>query len=175
MQVWSLGWEEPVQKEINGNPLQHSCLENSVNWGTWQAIVHRVWKSQTQVTDWHTHLLQAKDHSFRTLQTVSTLCPIACLSTVIHVKLGCDFMLGKHDFHSFRGRRPTSLGARGGIGRHIRERKKLNRSFKPALAISGMTDAADRWSPCWRKIQTVGAGDPPVSNGSCYSVNLESS
>ena len=51
MQVQSLGWEEPLKKEINGNPLQHSYLENSVNRGTWQATVHRVSKSQTQVTD----------------------------------------------------------------------------------------------------------------------------
>ena len=91
------------------------------------------------------------------------------------VKLCCDFRLGKHDFRSFRACRPTSLGARGGIGRHIRERKKLNRLSKPALAISGIADAADRWSPYWRKIQMAGAGDPPVSTGSCYSMNLESS
>ena len=32
--------------EWNGNPLQYSCLENPMNRGTWQAIVHRVTKSQ---------------------------------------------------------------------------------------------------------------------------------
>ena len=32
-----------------GNPLQYSCLENSVDRGAWQAIVHRIAKSQTQV------------------------------------------------------------------------------------------------------------------------------
>ena len=26
----------------HGNPLQYSCLENSMDRGTWQAIVHRV-------------------------------------------------------------------------------------------------------------------------------------
>ena len=31
--------------EGNGNPLQHSCLENSID-GTWWATVHRVAKSQ---------------------------------------------------------------------------------------------------------------------------------
>ena len=31
----------------NGNPLQYSCLENSVDRGAWQAIVHRVTKRQT--------------------------------------------------------------------------------------------------------------------------------
>ena len=33
--------------EGNGNPLQHSCLENPMNRGTWQAVVHRVTESQT--------------------------------------------------------------------------------------------------------------------------------
>ena len=27
-QVQSLGWEDPQEKEMNGNPLQYSCLEN---------------------------------------------------------------------------------------------------------------------------------------------------
>ena len=33
--------------EGNGNPLQYSCLENSMKRRAWQAIVHRVAKSQT--------------------------------------------------------------------------------------------------------------------------------
>ena len=31
----------------NGNPLQYSCLENSMGRGTWWAIVHGVTKSWT--------------------------------------------------------------------------------------------------------------------------------
>ena len=31
----------------NGNPLQYSCLEHSMDRGAWQATVHRVTKSQT--------------------------------------------------------------------------------------------------------------------------------
>ena len=31
----------------HGNPLQYSCLENPRDRGAWQAIVHRVTKSQT--------------------------------------------------------------------------------------------------------------------------------
>ena len=34
----------------NGNPLQYFCLENSTERGTWQATVHRVAKSQTQLS-----------------------------------------------------------------------------------------------------------------------------
>ena len=33
--------------EGNGNPLQYFCLENSMDRGAWQAIVHGVTKSQT--------------------------------------------------------------------------------------------------------------------------------
>ena len=33
--------------EGNGNLLQYSCLENSMDRGAWQAIVHGVTKSQT--------------------------------------------------------------------------------------------------------------------------------
>ena len=34
--------------EGHGNPLQYSCLENSVDRGDWWATVHRVAKSRTQ-------------------------------------------------------------------------------------------------------------------------------
>ena len=32
-----------------GNPLQYSCLENPMDRGAWQAIVHRVAQSRTQL------------------------------------------------------------------------------------------------------------------------------
>ena len=32
---------------VNGNPLQYSCLENSIHKGTWRATAHRVAKSHT--------------------------------------------------------------------------------------------------------------------------------
>ena len=42
--------------EENGNPLQYSCLENSMNRGAWQTVVHGVPKSQTWPSNWtHTH------------------------------------------------------------------------------------------------------------------------
>ena len=42
--------------EGNGNPLQYSYLENSMDGGTWWATVHGVAKSQTQLSDF-THSL----------------------------------------------------------------------------------------------------------------------
>ena len=35
----------------NGNPLQHSCLENSMGRGAWWAAVHGATKSHTQLSD----------------------------------------------------------------------------------------------------------------------------
>jgi len=37
--------------EGNGNPLQYSCLENPMDRGAWQAIVHGATKSWTRQGD----------------------------------------------------------------------------------------------------------------------------
>ena len=51
--------------EGHGNPLQHSCLEDPMDWGAWWAIVHRVTKSQTQLKWLSTHSTQwRKVHQF---------------------------------------------------------------------------------------------------------------
>jgi len=39
----------------NDDPLQYSCLENSMDREVWRAAVHRVAKSQTQLST-HTQL-----------------------------------------------------------------------------------------------------------------------
>ena len=48
MWVQSLGWEKSPG-EGNGNPLQYSCLENSMERGAWWATVHGV--SELDTTD----------------------------------------------------------------------------------------------------------------------------
>ena len=48
--------------EGNGNPLQCSCLGNPMDRGAWQATVHGVAKSQTQLS---THTLHQEDYSRR--------------------------------------------------------------------------------------------------------------
>ena len=45
--VWSLGWEDPLEKEM----ANYSCLENSMDKGAWRATVHGVTKSQTRLSD----------------------------------------------------------------------------------------------------------------------------
>ena len=38
----------------HGNPLQHSCLKNSMDRGVWWVTVHGVAKSQKRLRDFHT-------------------------------------------------------------------------------------------------------------------------
>jgi len=48
-------------REGNGTPLQHSCLENTMDGGAWWAAVHGVAKNPTQLSDFtftfHFHAL----------------------------------------------------------------------------------------------------------------------
>ena len=48
--------------EGSGTPLQYSCLENPMDRGAWQAAIHGVAKSQTQLSDFtltfHFHALE---------------------------------------------------------------------------------------------------------------------
>ena len=37
--------------EGHGNPLQYSCLENAMDRGAWQAVVHRVTKKESDMTE----------------------------------------------------------------------------------------------------------------------------
>ena len=48
-----MSWRSPGAG--NGNPLQYSCLESSMDRGAWQATVHRVTKSQTRLDRVSTH------------------------------------------------------------------------------------------------------------------------
>ena len=52
--VQSLGWEDSPG-ERNGYPLHYSDMENSLDRGPWQAIVHGVAESWTQLSDFQFH------------------------------------------------------------------------------------------------------------------------
>ena len=56
MQVAQESWVRSLGQEIlcKGNPLQYSCLENSMYRGAWQATVHWVAKNQTWLST-HAH------------------------------------------------------------------------------------------------------------------------
>ena len=40
-------------EEGHGNPLQYSCVENSLDRGAWWATVHGVAKNQTRLSNFH--------------------------------------------------------------------------------------------------------------------------
>ena len=46
----SPGRDNPMEKSMAGNLLQYTCLENSMDGGTWWATVHGVAKSHTQLS-----------------------------------------------------------------------------------------------------------------------------
>ena len=53
--------------EGNGNPLQHPCLENPMDGGSWQATVHGVAKSQTRLSNFTSlHKITAMVQGFST-------------------------------------------------------------------------------------------------------------
>ena len=51
-----------ISGEGNGDPLQYSCLENSMDGGAWWAAVHGVTKSRARLSDFtftfHFHALE---------------------------------------------------------------------------------------------------------------------
>ena len=49
--------------ERNGNPLQYSCLENSMDRGAWRATVHGASKSWTRLSDCHWHSVRCTEQS----------------------------------------------------------------------------------------------------------------
>ena len=57
----------------HGNPLHFSCLENPMDGGAWQATVHAVTKSRTQLSDTHTHI-HAQTHTHHLNHRIFFLC-----------------------------------------------------------------------------------------------------
>ena len=49
IEIWCLKYPHKSSGEGNGNPLQYSCLENPMDRGAWQAVVHRVTESLTRL------------------------------------------------------------------------------------------------------------------------------
>ena len=49
-------------REVNGTPLQYSCLENPMDGGVWKAVIHGVAEGQTLLSDFtftfHFHALE---------------------------------------------------------------------------------------------------------------------
>ena len=66
-------------REGNANPLQYSCLENSMDRGASWTTVRGVTKSRTQQSDFHFHWLRAGRAERRSGLSLSSDCvPSAC-------------------------------------------------------------------------------------------------
>ena len=60
--------------EGNGNPLQYSCLENSIDEGGWQATVHGVAKSRTRLSDFTkslSHYIHTSEYTYLSFLALS--------------------------------------------------------------------------------------------------------
>ena len=75
-----LGWGRSPGEEYC-NPLQYSCLENSVDKGAWQATVHEVTKSWTRLSDFLFFFFFLSDFHFTSLHEF-IICQIIGLSSV---------------------------------------------------------------------------------------------
>ena len=62
---------------VNGNSLQYSCLENSMDRGLWWAASHGVTKSQTRLNDW----------AYTYTQLWNTFPPYTCFTRVTVISL----------------------------------------------------------------------------------------
>ena len=49
--AYSISGSEKIPGTGNGNPLQYSCLENSMDCRAWWATAHGITKSQTQLSN----------------------------------------------------------------------------------------------------------------------------
>ena len=61
IQVWSLGWEDPLEEE-KSNPLWYSCLKNPTDRGAWWVTVQRITK-KSDISK-HTHTWNKKSLCF---------------------------------------------------------------------------------------------------------------
>ena len=91
--------------EGNGNPLQYSCLENSMDGGAWWDTIHGVEKSWTRLSDftftlhmWHV----LRNCSSRNIKACPTVClhAFTCLPPTAPNCLCCSFSDSSRFFHS---------------------------------------------------------------------------
>ena len=80
----------------NGNPLQYSCLEHSMDRGAWWAAVHRVTKSRTRLSTYTYNVLFCKQafSSCLAFNTRALMCLMRALSSIfLAPKIPCPFFL----------------------------------------------------------------------------------
>ena len=69
----------------NGNLLQYSCLENSINRAAWQAKIHRVTKSLSAHTHTHTLTHQVLPYKYSYYFDIENVFQTSILQQVRHL------------------------------------------------------------------------------------------
>ena len=72
-------------EEGSGTLLQYSCLENPMDGGAWWAVVHRVAKSQTQLSDFPFTAVERSLHSLLASSGCSDKLPQVCFFSTTEV------------------------------------------------------------------------------------------
>ena len=61
-EMWNILKARISDGEVNGTPLQYSCLENPMEGGAWKAAVHEIAKGRTRLSNFtftfHFHALE---------------------------------------------------------------------------------------------------------------------
>ena len=100
-------WETQVQSqgsgrspgEGNGNPLQYSCLENSMDGKAWQATAHGISESRTRLNDFLKEYCGWFDLLYRPLK-LSPQQQVCWLSYHLHVHQSSPFNFPQNCLHS---------------------------------------------------------------------------
>ena len=82
-------WVGKIPGEMNGNPLQSSCLQNPMDRGAWRAIVHEVTKSQAQLSNSHFHHFFRHKTQLHSRQLHLTNAYNKCLRLLSTYKMEC--------------------------------------------------------------------------------------
>ena len=89
--------------EGHGNPLQYSCLENPTDRRAWQAMVHRVAKSQTQLKRLSRQHICTPYHSSHPSALPSSVCLPICSTKSMRTDTPPSFFTAAPHAHSEHG------------------------------------------------------------------------
>ena len=81
--------------EGNGNPLQYSCLENSMDWGTWWATVHGVTKNWARLSNF---AFKSETYLYPFPELTTKLLDLLDLSLMYRRKMGKTPPTSKRDW-----------------------------------------------------------------------------
>ena len=71
--------------EGNGNPLQYNCLENPMDRGAWQATIHGVAKSRTQLSDFTFIIFETENVHISSVCVFLSYSPLLVLCISIYI------------------------------------------------------------------------------------------